>query len=224
MGLDLKGLKNSLEAKVKWHIGEFLLPKEQRILLKNLFSSSEKEQLEAATALGKIPDLQLLCLLQFYMQDNFLNELLGSLPGDEFQREVAGKKAIKFYSLLAASSMLSERSFFDYVVQMMGSGAVPTEQRCDLICIMGSVFEAFGANSGSKEAVEISEQCGEEFVKMLLDMVGIADEKPEVKSACFVGLKKVLSNPNVSLLLDPEISKAAFWQVASNASDLKSSF
>ena len=216
----MKSLKTSMEAKIKWRIGEFLLPKEQRALLKKLFSSSEKEQLEAATALGKIPDLQILCLLQFYMQDNFLNELLGSLPGDEFQREVAGKKAIKFYSLLAASTMLSERSFFDYVVQMMGSPAVPLEQRCDLICIMGSVFEAFGVSPIPKEAAELSEQWGEEFIKMLLDMVGIQDEKAEVKSACFVAMKKVLSNPNVSLLLDQEISKAAFWQVASHDSVL----
>ena len=97
MGLNLGSLKKSVISKIKRKIGEFLLPPEQQSLLRRLFSSSEQDQLDAACSLGKIPDVNLLCLLQFYLQDSFLDELLAGLPGREFRMELAEKKAIKFY-------------------------------------------------------------------------------------------------------------------------------
>lgn len=146
MKLDIRALKAGLEAKIKRRIGEFFLPSEQQLLLKKLFLPVEQDQLSAAQALGKMPDVNLLCLLQFYLQDSFLDDLFASLAGGEFRRNLAERNAIKFHSRLAAAIMLSDRQFFDYVLQEIGSPAVPVEERCDLICVAGAVFEAFGAD------------------------------------------------------------------------------
>jgi hypothetical protein len=68
MGLDLANLKKSVIYRIKRKIGEFALPPEQQRLIRNLFSSSEQDQLDAASKLGRTPDVQVLCLLQFYLQ------------------------------------------------------------------------------------------------------------------------------------------------------------
>ena len=145
---------------------------------------------------------------------------MSSLPGGEFQTDMAGKKARKFYSLMAASGMLSDRAFFDYVVQMMGSISVPLEERCDLICVLGEVFAQFGSDMRSGEGAEVSEKSGIDFVSALLEIIGRPNEKQEVKAACAIALKKALSNPAISTELPPETAKSAFARLALFGNDL----
>lgn len=214
MGLDLKNLKTSIISKIRRKIGEFFLPPEQQRLIRKLFAPSEQDQLDAASALGKMPDVQLLSLLQYYLQDGFLDELLASLPGREFRLDLAEKKTIKFYSRMAASIMLSDLNFFSYVMQMISSPAVEAEERCDLICVMGSVFETFGPDAQVRGA-GITEKSCESFVKSVSGVMACREEQEEVKAACAIALKKTMGNPNISIQLDPGLAKGAFEQLAS---------
>ena len=209
--MNLGSLKKSVISKIKRKIGEFLLPPEQQSLLRRLFSSSEQDQLDAACSLGKIPDVNLLCLLQFYLQDSFLDELLAGLPGREFRMELAEKKAIKFYSRMAASMMLSEGAFFSYVLQVIRSPAVEAEERCDLACAVGSVFESFGPEAEAQQAV--GENSGGEFVRALMGIIASPEEKEEVRAACAIALKKAVCNPEIGRALGPQLAKSALEQL-----------
>ncbi|VVB99579.1 Uncharacterised protein [uncultured archaeon] len=214
MAISFKSLKTSIISKVKRKLGEFMLPKEKQALIKKLFAPSKEDQLEAATELGKSPDMEILSLLHFYLQDSFLEELMGSLPGGEFKLDLAEKKAIKFYSLMAAAFMLSDRPFFSYVMQAISSRNEPTEERCDLIYITGSVYEAFGMELHSKEGALASEESGQAYVNALVAILKEENEPEEVKVASALSLKKALSNPNISTALPVPLAKEAFAQLS----------
>lgn len=208
MRLDLKSLKSSVISRVRRKIGEFLLPSGQQKLIRQLFSPSEQDQMAAAAGLGRNPDVQTLCLLQFYLQDSFLDELLGSLPGREFLGGLAEKRSIRFHSRLAASLMLSDRPFFSYVLQEIGSPAMDAEERCDLACAVGEVFGAFG------QEAKLGDGACEEFISALLAVLSSPEEQEEMKVAAAMALKKAVGNPMVLASLLPQTQQSALSSLA----------
>ena len=211
MGLDFSNLKKSVISKIKRKIGEFALPPEQQGLIRRLFSRTEQDQLDAACSLGKAPDAQVLCLLQFYLQDSFLDDLIAGLPGREFRLDLAEKKAIKFYARMAASMMLSDSQFFSYVLQMICSKAVEAEERCDLVSVVGAVFETFGEET---KDTGLGQGAWVEYAWATLAVMASPEEQEEVKVACAMALKKTLRNPNINADAEPNLAKAASERLA----------
>ena len=155
--------------------------------------------------------MQVLCLLQFYIQDSFLDEVVAGLPGREFRMDLAGKKTIKFYSRMAASIMLADQAFFNYVLQVIGSRSMEAEERCDLASVMGTVFETFGQEAGDKG---ISRGAWAEFAWALLAVMASPEEQEEMKVSCAAALRRALRNPDISVDIDPELAKAASAQLS----------
>jgi len=211
--LDLSKIKARVVSKLRRLTGELTLSDGQKQMLRDLFSSDEQRQMEAAIAIGKEADLQLLCMLQFYMQDDFLDEFMLHLGGKEFRYEFAQKKMVKFYSLVAASNMLSEGLFFETVVGAIKSSGEPVQDRCDMIYMMGSVFEAFGKDIHAREAAFTSEKIGGMFVGTLLSILDSAGEPEEVKVASAMALKKTVQNPTISTVFAPELTKQVFGKL-----------
>ena len=209
-GLDLHNLKISLASKVKKLTGELTMTSEQKQMLKELFSSEESNQMDAAMRISKSHDIRLLAMLQFYMQDDFLDEVLKHFGGKEFHYKFAQKKMIKFYSLVAASNMLSDVNFFESVVSTISNPTESKEERCDLAYMMGEVFESFGRDIHAREATYISERIGKQFVRTLLTLLSSEGEPDEVRVASVLALHKTIFNPNISTNLEPELAKEVF--------------
>ncbi len=209
-GLDLRNLKMTLVSKVKKLTGEITMTSEQKQLIRDLFSSDEKSQMEAAMAIGKSRDVRILAMLQFYLQDDFLDELLAHYGGKEFHFRFAQKKMIKFYSLVAASNMLLEGEFFGGVVSEIANPSESTEERSDIIFMMGAVFESFGRDLHAREATFVSEKIGGQFVKTLVSLLSSESEPDEVRVASAIALHKTIFNPNISTNLDPALAKEVF--------------
>ena len=213
MGLDLSKIKMHVVSKLRKLTGELSLTDKQKQLLRELFSADEPRQMEAAMAIGKEADLQLLCMLQFYMQDDFLDEFMLHLAGKEFRYEFAQKKMVKFYSLVAASNMLSEGMFFETVVGAIRSSGEPVQDRCDMICMMGAVFEAFGKDIHSRDAAFASEKIGGMFVRSLLSILDDESESPEINVASAMALKKTVQNPSISTAFAPDLTAQVFGKL-----------
>ena len=213
MAIDLKSLKISLASKVRRLAGEITLPSDKRQLLRDLFSADERRQTEAAVEIGKTLDVRLLAMMQFYLQDDFLDELMLHFSGKEYHYEFAQKRMIKFYSLMAASNMLMDAQFFDSVVAAIRDPSEGPEERCDLICMMGSVFEEFGRDIHSRDAAFVSQKIGNLFVRALLELLGAQAEPDEVKVASAMSLKKTVQNPSISTGLDAQLAKEVFGKL-----------
>lgn len=213
MAIDLKSLKISLASKVRRLAGELTLPGDKRQLIRDLFSADERKQTEAAVEIGKTGDVRLLAMMQFYLQDDFLDELLLHFSGKGYHYEFAQKRMIKFYSLMAASNMLMDAQFFDSVVAAIRNSAEGPEERCDLIYMMGSVFEEFGHEIHSRDAAFVSQKIGNLFVRALLELLSMQAESEEVKVASAMSLKKTIQNPSISTDLDPQLAKAVFGKL-----------
>ncbi|MEM4633555.1 MAG: hypothetical protein QW275_00170 [Candidatus Anstonellaceae archaeon] len=210
MGIDLSKLKAKITANLRRITGEFSLSDKQKQLLRAIVSSDEQKQMEAAIEIGKEPDLQLLCMLHFYMQEDFLDDFMMRVAGKEFRYEFAQKKMIKFYSLVAVSNMLSHGLFFETVVGAIRSKGESVEERCDIIYMMGEVFNAFGKDIHSREASFTSEKIGGLFVQSLLSILQDASEPAEVKVASAIALKKTVENPSIRTCLPKNLALEVF--------------
>jgi len=207
--LDLKGLKVSLSSGLRKLTGELMLNSEQKKMLRDLFSEDEQSQMEAAVSLGKSRDMRLLAMLQFYMQDDFLDELLAHIGGAEFHYRFAQKGMIKFYSVAAASNMLSDPQFFESVLSAVMNPSESVEERCDILSVLGCVFEKLGSEAHMRDAAYVSERVGWQFVKSALSLLS-SDKSEEVRVACAMALSKAVTNPSIRTNLDPGLAKQSF--------------
>lgn len=214
MGLDLGKLKSSVISKVRRLTGEMFLSPQQKQMLRDLFCMDENKQMAAASEIGKSGDIQLLCIMQFYVQDDFLDELLTFARGRELHYQLAQKRMIKFYALVASSNMLSNQPFYEGVVGTIKSPHEPVQERCDLIYMLGSVFESFGQEIHSREAAFISEKIGGMFIGTLLSVLASEQENETVKVASAMALKKTIANPSISTELAPDLAGQVFGRLA----------
>jgi len=210
MGISISQLRGKVISRVKRLTGELLLTPEQKSLLRGLFSPDERAQMDAAIAIGKSDDIRLLCMLQFYQQDDFLEELLLHFSSRDFNREFAQKSMVRFYSLVAASNMLSHGNFFDTLVSTVQDGHQPLEERCDIMCMMGSVFEQFGQDIHSREAAFTSEEIGGKYIVSLISIIQSDSEPEEAKAASAISLGKTMQNPSIRTSLQPTVAQQAF--------------
>jgi len=213
MGLDLRKIKIELVGKIRRLTSELTLRDDQKQILRDLFSSDEARQMNAAMAIGKSSDIRLLCMMQFYLHDDFLDEFLAHVGGKEMRYEIAQKKMIKFYSLVAASSMLSNDPFYRGVMGVIQSGAEPAEERCDLIYMLGLVFESFGQEIHSRDAAFVSDKVGGLFVGTLLGILESASEADEIKVASAMALRKTIQNPSISTAFTPQLTQQVFGKL-----------
>lgn len=214
MGFKLSDLKGKIVSKVRMLTGELMLSQNEKQLLRELFCADERKQMDAAVAIGKSCDIRLLCMLQFYMHDDFLDEIMLHLRGRDFHYEFAQKKMVRFYSLVAASNMLSQEGFFETLVGTLQSRREPLEERCDIMYVVGSVFEQFGYDIHSREEAFTSEKIGGMYVTTLISIMGAKDEPEEAKVASAISLGKTVQNPAIRMALDATIAKEAFEAIA----------
>ena len=210
MGISISQLRGKVISRVKMLTGELMLTPEQKKLLRGLFSPDERMQMDAAIAIGKSDDIRLLCMLQFYQQDDFLDELLQHFSGKGFGAGFAQKSMVRFYSLVAASNMLSHGNFFDTLVSAVQDGHQPLEERCDIMCMMGSVFEQFGQDIHSREAAFTSEEIGGKYIVALLSILQSEAEPQEAKVASAMSLGRTVQNPSIRTSLQPTVAQQAF--------------
>jgi|GEM_PF-1375313 len=210
MDLSLSKLRGKVIAKVKRLTGELLLTSAQKEMLRDLFSSDERRQMEAAIAIGKSDDIRMLCMLQFYQQDDFVDELLLHFKGRESHFDFAQKRMVRFYSLVAVSNMLSHGDFFQTVVGTVKNKSSPLEERCDIMCVVGQVFEQFGGDIHAREAEFTSQKIGGMYVVAMLGILGSQDEPKEAKVASAISLNKTVQNPSIRVSLEPALAQQAF--------------
>ncbi len=210
MAFKLSDLKGRIISKVRMLTGELFLAPAEKQLLRELFVADERRQMEAAIGIGKTGDIRLLCMLQFYMRDDFLDEIMLHIRGRDFHYEFAQKKMVRFYSLLAASNMLSNEGFFETLVGAVQSRGEPLEERCDIMYVIGSVFEQFGYDIHSREEAFTSEKIGGMYISSLLSILNSGEEPEEAKLASAISLGKTVQNPAIRLALAPAVAKEAF--------------
>jgi hypothetical protein len=109
--------------------------------------------------------------------------------------------------------MLSNQPFYEDVVGVIKSQREPVQERCDLIYMLGSVFESFGQEIHSRDAAFISEKVGGMFVGTLLSLMDAQQESEEVKVASAMALKKTIKNPSISTELAPELAHQVFGKL-----------
>ncbi|MCX8197807.1 MAG: hypothetical protein N3F07_01245 [Candidatus Micrarchaeota archaeon] len=221
MGIDLSKLKARIISKLRKLTGELSLSDRQKQLLKDLLSPDEPKQMEAAIELGKEADLQLFCMLHFYMQDDFLDDFMMRISGREFRYEFAQKKMVKFYSLVAASNMLSQGAFFEALVGAIKSKGEPLQERCDIIYMMGKVFEAFGKDIHARESAFTSEKIGGLFIQSLLGILGDPSEPTEIKIASAMALSNTVQNPSIRTDLPQNLASEVFGKLQQYSDVLK---
>ena len=210
MAISLTQLKGKVLAKVRMLTGELFLTAGEKEMLRGLFSRDERRQMDSAISIGKSDDIRMLCMMHFYQQDDFLDELMLHLRGREFRFEFAQKQSVRFYSLVAASNMLSHGNFFDTLVSAVQSRREPLEERCDIMGVVGSVFEQFGQDIHSREAAFSSGEIGGKYIAALLSIMGSEAEPEEAKVASAISLGKTVQNPSIRTALEPSVAKQAF--------------
>jgi hypothetical protein len=191
--MDLSKIKITIGSKIKKLTTQIFLSEQQKKLLKNLFSSDEQTQLAAAIEIGKEPDLQLFGILSFYLKDDFLDELFLAIHEGGFKYAIAKKNAIKFYSLIAVSSMLEKQEFFETILRIINSKTESDEERADAIFVLSSIFEEVRLDWYKEE--KISDKKIDLFFEILLSILDSDSESIELKTAAFLSIKKLAYSP-----------------------------
>jgi hypothetical protein len=191
--MDLSKIKITIGSKIKKLTAQIFLSEHQKKLLKNLFSSDEQTQLAAAIEIGKEPDLQLFGILSFYLKDDFLDELFLAIHEGGFKYAIAKKNTIKFYSLIAVSSMLEKQGFFETILGIINSKTESDEERADAIFVLSSIFEEVRLDWYKEE--KISDKKIDLFFEILLSILDSDSESIELKTAAFLSIKKLAYSP-----------------------------